>query len=277
MKEITVLNELKTLSPSKADQIEAAFKPMVVMLKDMEVAFDMVMGQKISPELCKKAKRLRLDIAKIRISADKVRAAEKKQYTVGANAIQGMYNILKFGTSEKEDALKFVEDHYIQIEAERKQKCENERQVVLSAYAETVGVQQNLSDKSDQEWDEYLDQVKKWDQERLDKIEAARIEQEEIAKKEREALEESIREDERKKIEAKKISKAQVKEILKKKPIAVTEEKSESNNTSARRDKSNLSLVAQELLTKYEWMETQLGKKAINEAYNVLIEAANEL
>lgn len=187
MKEITVLNELKTLSKTKADQIEAAY--------------DMVMSQEISKPLCKKAKRLRLDIAKVRIAADKVRESEKKQYTVGANAIQGMYNILKFGTSEKEDKLKNIETHYEQIEAERKKQCEEDRQAELSPYVETVGIQGNLSDKSDQEWKEYLEQVKTWDKERLDKIESARLTREKQEKKEAEEREERIREDERAKIQ----------------------------------------------------------------------------
>ncbi len=200
MKEITVLNELKVLSPSKADQIEAAFKPMVETLKDMEAAYEMVMSQEISKPLCKKAKRLRLDIAKVRIDADKVRISEKKQYTVGANAIQGMYNILKFGTSEKEDKLKNIETHYEQIEAERKRQCEEDRRAELSPYVETVGIQANLSDKSDQEWKEYLEQVKTWDQERLDKIEAARVTRGKREKKEAKEREESIKEDERAKI-----------------------------------------------------------------------------
>jgi hypothetical protein len=208
MNEITVLNELKVLSPSKAEQIEAAFKPMLETLKDMEAAYDMVMYQEISPELCKKAKRLRLDIAKIRLAADKVRKTEKEQYKVGADAIQGMYNILKFGTSEKEESLKNLETHYERIEADRKQKCEDERQALLLPYYAMIGVQMNLSDKTVEEWEKYLAMVKAADQSRLDKIESDRIAQELIDKKEADEREERIREDERKKITAEKLLKS---------------------------------------------------------------------
>ncbi len=290
MKEITVLNELKVLSPSKANQIEAAFKPMVETLKDMEAAYDMVMSQEISKPLCKKAKRLRLDIAKIRVAADKVRESEKKQYTIGANAIQGMYNILKFGTSEKEDKLKNIETHYEQIEAERKRQCEDDRQSELSLYYETVGHQQNLSDKSDQEWKEYIIQVAKWDKERLDKIEAARKEQEEKAEKEAKEREERIREDERKKITAEKLlksMKAEVPDFSKasgyKTKIAIGEPVLEILDSEAveriadidpkSHDNVHLGNTEWYLTQALEDSKTEIAKKAISQCLDILSEA----
>ena len=65
MKELAIREQLSGLDTSKADQIEAIFAPMVVMLKDFEGQFDEITASEITAETCQKAKRLRLDIAKM--------------------------------------------------------------------------------------------------------------------------------------------------------------------------------------------------------------------
>jgi len=71
MKELAIREQLTGIEDSKAAQIEATFAPMVELLKGFEGAYDTVMAMDQSEEKCSTAKRLRLDIAKIRVSAKK--------------------------------------------------------------------------------------------------------------------------------------------------------------------------------------------------------------
>ena len=130
----TIKKELVGIDESKAAQIEAVFAPMVAMLKDFEGQYDTIMALEQSPDKCAKAKRLRLDIAKVRIEADKVRKIQKEEYLRAGNAIQAVYNILKFAVAEKEDSLKETETYYERIEAEKAKTRQAEREAELLKY-----------------------------------------------------------------------------------------------------------------------------------------------
>jgi len=130
MNELILSKELEGVEASKAEQIEAVFAPMVEMLKGFESRYDEVMGLEYSEQQVSLAKNLRRDIAKVRISADKVRKEQKAEYLRAGNAIQGVYNILKFAVVEKEEALKEIEETEKRI-AEQKAREEEERRSAL--------------------------------------------------------------------------------------------------------------------------------------------------
>ena len=154
MNELTIRDELKGLEASKAKQIEAVFAPMVEMLKGFEGEYDNIMALEQTKEKASKAKRLRLDIAKIRIEADKVRKVQKDEYLRAGNAIQGVYNILKFAVTDKEDALKDVELYYERIEAQRLLELQLSREAELAKY-EADGSAINLGAMDDQVWENF--------------------------------------------------------------------------------------------------------------------------
>ncbi|MCP4392769.1 MAG: hypothetical protein GY804_00600 [Alphaproteobacteria bacterium] len=197
MKELVISTELAGLDKTKAEQIEAVFAPMVNGLKSFEKAFDVVVSQEITKETCKTAKRLRLDIAKIRVSADKTRKIQKEEYIRGGNAVQGVYNILKFAVADKEEKLKEIETHFERLEEEKKKTLQAERELKLTAY-DFDGSAVNLGAMTDDVWTNFLSGTKlnyeavkeaeqKAEADRLAKIEADRVEQERI-RKENEAL-----------------------------------------------------------------------------------------
>lgn len=133
--ELILKDQLKELEPSKATQIEAVFAPMVQMLKSFEGAYSELMKEEQSPEKAKKAKRLRLDIAKIRVSADKERKSQKEEYIRAGKAIQGVYNILEHAVKDKEDKLKEVETYEERLEQERLKMIQVEREAELLKYS----------------------------------------------------------------------------------------------------------------------------------------------
>lgn len=152
----TYKTELKPLEKSKADQIEVTFAPMVAMLKEFESQYDAIMKEDPSEDNIKAAKRLRLDIAKIRTGADKERAKLKQEYLLGGNAVQGVFNILKFAVTEKEEKLKERETHFERLEEERLQKIREEREVELTPYGvDITGI--DLAAMTDQVWVNFLE------------------------------------------------------------------------------------------------------------------------
>ena len=151
--------QLKELEESKAKQIKAVFAPMVKMLEGFEEQYKEVMSLKISPEKCKQAKKLRIAVSKVRIDADKVRKIQKEEYLRAGNAIQGVYNILKFAVTDKEEKLREIEEHFERIEAEKKAKLQLDRQVELAKY-DADGEFVDLGNMPDEVWKNYLAGVK---------------------------------------------------------------------------------------------------------------------
>jgi hypothetical protein len=197
MNELTIKKELTGLDESKARQIEAVFAPMVEMLKGFEAEYENVMAFEQSPEKCAKAKRLRLDISRVRIEADKVRKEQKDEYLRAGNAIQGVYNILKFAVTDKEEKLKDVEQYYELIEKARIDELQASRSAYLLKY-NVDGSTISLGTMEDQIWLNFLAGTKanyeavllaeRKAEEELMEAERLRKEEEERIRKENEEL-----------------------------------------------------------------------------------------
>jgi hypothetical protein len=178
--------ELGTLPPSKAQQIRDTFVPMADMLQGFEGDFRAIMDEAqneeaVTPELSARARRLRLDIAKVRIAAEKARKAIKEEYLLASKAIDGTNNILKWAISQKEDALAAIEKIEELREAERLEFLQAERADLLAPYVEDAH-ERDLSGMDDDVWDTYLAAKKK---EHNDRLEAERRAEEERAEAER--------------------------------------------------------------------------------------------
>jgi hypothetical protein len=155
MSELTLTTELKGIEKSKADQIRSVFQPMADMLDHFDAAYDEVMGMEQSEEKSAKAKRLRLDIAKIRIEADKRRKEMKEEYLRAGKAIDGTANILKWAVTDKENSLKEIELYYQRIEEERLKKLQEDREAELAKY-DFDGSSMDLSGMVDAVWNNFL-------------------------------------------------------------------------------------------------------------------------
>lgn len=161
MNKLTLTQELDGLSESKAEQIKAVFQPMIKMLEDFEAAYNELMSMGQTNEKSESAKRLRLSIAKVRIEADKVRKSQKEEYLRAGNAIQGVYNILKFAVADKEEKLKEVETFYEKAEEERIGHVRVERLSEVQKY-DLIGqdVSVDFGSMADDVWQNYISGVK---------------------------------------------------------------------------------------------------------------------
>ncbi len=174
------------LPKSRADQIRAVFNPMTDMLDKFEELFNKVVAEKQSPERCKNAKRLRLDISKIRTNADKVRKEQKKEFLVAGNFIQAIYNILDGAVSSKEKELKDIELYYERIEEEKIAKIEQDRIFELEKYSDDPVIPRDLGKMDQDVWDKYINGIQREHEARIAAEEQA--EQERIEKERKEKV-----------------------------------------------------------------------------------------
>lgn len=176
--------ELDSVEPSKAQMIRATFEPMAAMLSDFEEAYNAIITESsegVTPELSAKAKRLRIDIGKVRIETEKARKEQKEEYLRAGKAIDGVANILKWAVSDKESKLKEIEDHQKRMEEERIAKLQAERAQALSKFVEGAH-ERDLGGMADDVWDAY---IAKKEQEYNDRIRAEREAEERRIEEER--------------------------------------------------------------------------------------------
>ncbi len=230
VKENALLNapELSQLNTTRADQIRSTFVPMADLLDTFEQPFAEIIEEsknEITKEVTAKAKRLRLDIAKVRIETGKLKDKQKENIKLEDKAIMGVHNILVWSVSEKENKLKEIENHFENLEKERLEKLQIKRVKELSEFVEDAH-ERDLSSMDEEVWipyfnakkQEYLDRIEaeyKAEEERQAKIEAERIENERI-RVENEKLRKEAEEKERlAKIEADKRARAEAERLEK--------------------------------------------------------------
>jgi len=240
--------ELSSIEPSRAEMIRSTFEPMAAMLTEFESAYSEIIAEsekEITKELTGKAKRLRLDIGKVRIETEKIRKAEKEEYLRAGKAIDGVSNILKWAVTDKENRLKEIEDHFVIMERKRLEALQKERVEALSPYVEDAH-ERDLASMEDDVWNAYLAAKKK---EYEDRIEAERkAEEERIAREKAEAEErERIRkENERLKKEAEERARLEKIEAEKRAKEEADRKKKEEAERKAREEKERKEREAHE-------------------------------
>ena len=144
------------LPASKAASIVAVFKPCMEELNGFSDRLEGIFGQAdITEQLSRDAKRLRLDIAKVRVAGDKVRKAAKEESLRYGQAIDGVYRFIALAASENESRLEDIEKHQERIEAERRSKLHAERCEILAEYG-VDGDHMSLGNMEDVVWENFL-------------------------------------------------------------------------------------------------------------------------
>jgi hypothetical protein len=176
----TDLPELKSIEISKAEQIKAVFIPLSDQLLAFEERYNEIVNEsekEVTTGLVSAAKRLRLDISKIRISTEKTRKTQKEEYLRAGKAIDGVANIVKWAVVDKEKKLESIEKHFENLEKERLEKLERDRHGMLSPYCDMLP--DGLSIMSEEVFDAFLNAKKKEYEDRIaaeKKAEEERIE-----------------------------------------------------------------------------------------------------
>lgn len=191
---VSSVRELQEIEQSKAAQIAQAFTPMSTLLADFEENFNKIISESengITEDLTKKAKRLRLDIGKIRIETGKIKDKQKEDIKLLDKAIMGVHNFLVLAVKEKEDKLSEIEKHFERIQAEKRAALQKERVELISEYL-TDASTRDLAGMDELVWDAFFTTCRRNHEERLAaeaKAEAERIENARLDKLERDRRE----------------------------------------------------------------------------------------
>lgn len=145
------------IEPTRAQQIEKVFVPIQKLFSELDAEYKEILSQKkITPELCEKASTLRKKYVKVRTSADQAHDLAKEKVLIEGRAIDGIRNIIKFATSENEEKLREIEEHFERIERARLEALVGERTKKL----QDVGVDPTwykLNEMSDEIFDSLLE------------------------------------------------------------------------------------------------------------------------
>jgi len=185
--------ELQGIEKSKAQKIKETFEPMVIMLNGFEEKYEALIKEsekEITAGVCANAKRLRIDIGRVRIETGKLKDQEKAEYLRAGKAIQGVHNILVWAVTDKENKLKEIENHFEIIERKRLNDLQIERVKLLSNFVDDAA-ERNLSIMDQDVWDAYFSTKKREYNDRIEaekKAEADRIAREKAEAKERERI-----------------------------------------------------------------------------------------
>lgn len=185
------------IEENKAKQVEELFLPMLSKMKELEEEYNALVSIEVTPEVVKKAKELRLKLVKVRTETAKIHKKEKAFFLAGGRLIDDWKNTQLAAAFGKEDKLKDIENHYINIEKERIAKLQNERANILLSY-DADSIPKTLGSMSVEMWEAFhlgiktshenkLEAEKKAEEERIEAerlAEAARIKAEEERKAE---------------------------------------------------------------------------------------------
>ena len=240
------------IEPSKATQIKATFEPMVQMLETFEQKYNEVIetaSKGITPEVSATAKRLRLDIAKVRIDAEKARKEMKDEYLRAGQAIDGANNILKWAVTDRENKLKEIEEHAERMEAERISKLQAERVELLSPFVPDAEAR-NLSGMDEDVWNAYLNTKKQEHQDRIDAEKKA--EQERIAREQAEAEERERQRAENERLKAEAEAREKELQAVQAKLKAEAEERERIQAEADRKERERVAQIEAEAKAKAE-------------------------
>jgi len=261
--------ELGVIEESKAEKIRTTFEPMVQMLNEFEASYNDIIAQfnkKIDVEVTQKAKRLRLDIGKVRIATGKLKDKQKEYIKLEDRAIMGVHNIIIWAVKEKEDKLKEIENYFEIQEAKRIEKLQHERVELLYKYVDDAQ-ERDLASMDADVWEaffatkkkEYNDRIeaeKEAERKRVAKEKAEAEERERIRKeneklkKEREEREKQLR------IEAEKRAKEEAERK------AIEEEERKAREAAARKEREAYELKLKKEREERSRIEAELKAKA---------------
>ena len=261
--------ELKGIDKSKAEQIRATFEPMVEMLSEFEGAYNRILSEfeqeGISKEITANARRLRIDIGRVRIETDKIRKEQKEQYLRAGKAIDGVSNILKWAVQDKENRLREIEEYYEIQERIRLEQLQSDRAQRLLVYVVDAH-ERDLSRLADDEFEALFAMKKKEYEDRIaaeKKAEEERIAREKAEAEERERIRQENERLKREAEERERIAKAEAAKRAKEEAARELKAKKEREALEAKlkAEREERERIAQQERAERERLEAELKAK----------------
>jgi len=126
------------IEKKEAEQIQSVFIPMLEKMTELENEYNEIVKESISPEVCAKARELRLKLVRVRTDTKDIHKKAKAYYLAGGRLVDAWKNAQEFAAIEKEGTLEKIEKHFELLEAEKLEKIKQERVEALSQYVNDV-------------------------------------------------------------------------------------------------------------------------------------------
>lgn len=172
------------IEESKALQVAQAFTTELAELALLDVQFNEISVQEITPELVKQARELRLKYVKKRTTIAKIHKSEKEFYLATSKFIDALKNKATAPIEIKEEKLQSVELHFENLEKERIKKILFERTELLQPFnLDLTGI--DLANMQNDVFEAYFAMVEKKHFEKIEaekQAELQRLEQERLNK-----------------------------------------------------------------------------------------------
>jgi hypothetical protein len=156
------MNELEKIKPeefglqeSEVVIIEQAFMPKIVERDALKTVYEDLLIQEITPELCQKAKSLRLKLVKIRTGIAEIHKSQKAYFLAAGKFVDAWKNKEMLPVTEMEENLEAIEQHYARIEAEKIKALQEERASEMQKF-EADFIPSNLGELTDQVWQNFI-------------------------------------------------------------------------------------------------------------------------
>ena len=174
------------LEVEQVSTIEQAFLPKIQEREALVAIYDQLITSELTPELCKKAKEVRLKLVKVRTGISDIHKTQKSFFLAAGRFVDAWKNKETLPVEQMEEKLSEIENYYINIEKAKKAQLQAERLLEVSKYTEYPA--NALGDMEIQVYEAYLQGLKvaheakieaerKAEAERLAAIEAERLEQ----------------------------------------------------------------------------------------------------
>ena len=148
------------LEETKAQQIVELFAPMLNEMVALESEYNSIVKLEMSPDTIAKAKELRLKYVKVRTGTAKIHKEVKSFYLKGGKFVDGWKNAQLMASEGIENKLMDIENHFVNIEKEKKIKQLSERTDLLIKYGCT-NIPDSLIYMEEEVFQNYLFGVKK--------------------------------------------------------------------------------------------------------------------
>lgn len=179
------------LDEKQAKEVENGFLPVIKERDNLLQSYSDIVSKEISLSLTKQARDLRLKLVKIRTDSDKIHKALKAFYLAGGRFVDAWRNKNKTIIEQMEEKLGSIENHYENIEKQKREKLESGRKELLKPFIDESLIPAGLGIMAEEVFNNYLSDLKiafntKIENER--KAEEQRIEKEKKEKEEQDKI-----------------------------------------------------------------------------------------
>ena len=114
--------------------IEQAFMPKIVERNALKDVYEPLLTKEITPDVCQEAKRLRLQLVKVRTGIAEIHKSQKAYFLAAGKFVDAWKNKETLPITQMEENLSAIEEHFARIEAEKIKKLQEIRASEMQKY-----------------------------------------------------------------------------------------------------------------------------------------------